>query len=213
MADKYGVPIVEDDPYGQLRYEGEHLPSLAYLDSVYRGDVGTYTGNVIYLSTFSKVLAPGLRLAWVIAPEMVIKKLVQTKQAADLHTSTFTQMVAYEVGKGGFLDEHVKIIRAVYKERRDVMLETMEEIWPSDTSWTTPKGGMFLWGKVPEKIDTTQLLKKAIERKVAFVPGIAFNADGKGKNAMRLNFSYSTPETIREGITRLGYLLREEILK
>jgi 2-aminoadipate transaminase len=213
MADKYGVPIVEDDPYGQLRYEGEHLPSLAYLDSVYRGDVGTYTGNVIYLSTFSKVLAPGLRLAWVIAPEMVIKKLVQTKQAADLHTSTFTQMVAFEVGKGGFLDEHVKIIRAVYKERRDVMLETMEEIWPSDTSWTTPKGGMFLWGKVPEKIDTTQLLKKAIERKVAFVPGIAFNADGKGKNAMRLNFSYSTPETIREGITRLGFLLREEILK
>lgn len=213
IADKYGVPIIEDDPYGQLRYEGEHLPSLAYLDSVYRGDVGNYTGNVIYLSTFSKVLAPGLRLAWVIAPEKVIRRLVQTKQAADLHTSTFTQMVAYEVGKGGFLDEHVKIIRAVYKERRDVMLDTMDEIWPAGTSWTTPKGGMFLWGKVPEKIDTTALLKTAIERKVAFVPGVAFNADGKGTNAMRLNFSYSTPETIREGITRLGFLLREEIIK
>jgi 2-aminoadipate transaminase len=136
---------VEDDPYGQLRYEGDHLPSLVDLDSKYRGDDGTYTGNVIYLSTFSKLLAPGIRLAWVVAPEQVIKKLVHTKQAADLHTATFNQMVAYEVGKGGFLDEHVKVIRAVYKERRDVMLETMEEIWPAGTSWTKPQGGMFLW--------------------------------------------------------------------
>lgn len=213
LADKYGVPIIEDDPYGQLRYEGEHLPSLAYLDSVYRGDNGSYTGNVIYLSTFSKLLAPGIRLAWVIAPEKVIRKLVQTKQAADLHTATFNQMVAYEVGKGGFLDEHVKVIREVYKQRRDVMLETMEEVWPSSASWTTPLGGMFLWGMAPEGIDTTELLKKAIDRKVAFVPGFAFNADGKSSNAMRLNFSYSKPDTIREGITRLGVLLKEESIK
>lgn len=213
LADKYGVPIIEDDPYGQLRYEGEHLPSLAYLDSVYRGDDGSYTGNVIYLSTFSKLLAPGIRLAWVIAPEKVIRKLVQTKQAADLHTATFNQMVAYEVGKGGFLDEHVKVIREVYKQRRDVMLETMEEVWPSSASWTTPMGGMFLWGMAPAGIDTTELLKKAIDRKVAFVPGFAFNADGKSSNAMRLNFSYSKPDTIREGITRLGVLLKEESIK
>ncbi len=213
LADKYGVPIIEDDPYGQLRYEGEHLPSLAYLDSIYRGDNGSYTGNVIYLSTFSKLLAPGIRLAWVIAPEKVIRKLVQTKQAADLHTATFNQMVAYEVGKGGFLDEHVKVIREVYKQRRDVMLETMEEVWPSSASWTTPLGGMFLWGMAPEGIDTTELLKKAIDRKVAFVPGFAFNADGKSSNAMRLNFSYSKPDTIREGITRLGVLLKEESIK
>ena len=211
LADKYGVPIVEDDPYGQLRYEGEHLPSLVYLDSQYRGDDGTYTGNVIYLSTFSKLLAPGIRLAWVVAPEQVIKRLVHTKQAADLHTATFNQMVAYEVGKGGFLDEHVKVIRSVYKERRDVMLETMEEIWPSGTSWTQPLGGMFLWGILPENMNATELIKKAIDRKVAFVPGEAFHANGGGKNTMRLNFSYSSPDVIREGTTRLGLLLRELI--
>ncbi|MDO9349353.1 MAG: PLP-dependent aminotransferase family protein, partial [Anaerolineales bacterium] len=128
LADRYGVPIIEDDPYGQLRYEGEHLPSVVTLDSQYRGDDGTYTGNVIYLSTFSKILAPGIRLAWVVAPQEVIRKLVMAKQAADLHTATFNQMVAFEVGKGGFLDEHVKFIRATYKERRDVMLETMDEV-------------------------------------------------------------------------------------
>ncbi len=209
LADKYGVPIVEDDPYGQLRYEGEHLPSLVYLDSKYRGDDGTYTGNVIYLSTFSKLLAPGIRLAWVVAPEQVIKKLVHTKQAADLHTATFNQMVAYEVGKGGFLDEHVKVIRKVYKERRDVMIETMEEIWPVGTSWTKPQGGMFLWGVLPVGMDSAEVIKKAIERKVAFVPGGAFHANGGGKNTMRLNFSYSSPDVIREGSTRLGLLLRE----
>ncbi len=209
LADKYGVPIVEDDPYGQLRFEGEHLPSLVYLDSKYRGDDGTYTGNVIYLSTFSKLLAPGIRLAWVIAPEKVIKKLVNTKQAADLHTATFNQMVAYQVGKGGFLDEHVKTIRKVYKERRDVMLETMEEIWPAGTSWTKPAGGMFLWGVLPKNMDTAEIIRTAIDRKVAFVPGGAFHPNGGGQNTMRLNFSYCSPEVIREGTTRLGILLRE----
>lgn len=209
LADKYGVPIVEDDPYGQLRFEGEHLPSLVYLDSQYRGDDGTYTGNVIYLSTFSKLLAPGIRLAWVIAPEKVIKKLVNTKQAADLHTATFNQMVAYQVGKGGFLDEHVKTIRKVYKERRDVMLETMEEIWPAGTSWTRPAGGMFLWGVLPRNMDTAEIIRTAIDRKVAFVPGGAFHPNGGGQNTMRLNFSYSSPDVIREGTTRLGLLLRE----
>jgi 2-aminoadipate transaminase len=209
LADKYGVPIVEDDPYGQLRYEGDHLPSLVYLDSQYRGDDGTYTGNVIYLSTFSKLLSPGIRVAWVVAPEQVIKKLVHTKQAADLHTATFNQMVAYEVGKGGFLDEHVKVIRKVYKERRDAMLETMEEIWPVGTSWTRPQGGMFLWGRLPAGMDTSEVIKTAIERKVAFVPGAAFHANGGGKNTMRLNFSYCSPDLIREGSTRLGLLLRE----
>src|SRR5512137_1411167 len=137
LADRYGVPIIEDDPYGQLRFEGEHLPSLVSLDSKYRGDDGCYTGNVIYLSTFSKLLAPGIRLAWVIAPEQVIRKMVQAKQAADLNTAAFNQMTAYEVGKNGFLDEHVKHIRAVYKERRDVMLETMEELFPTEVHWTT----------------------------------------------------------------------------
>ncbi len=214
LADKYGVPIIEDDPYGQLRYEGEHIPSLVTLDSEYRGkDGGMYSGNVIYLSTFSKLLAPGLRLAWVIAPEQVIRKLVMAKQAADLHTASFNQYVAYEVGKGGFLDEHVKVIRAVYKERRDVMLEMMDEVFPPEVHWTRPQGGMFLWGILPEWMDAAEVLKVAIERKVAFVPGAAFHACGGGQNTMRINFSYSSPETIREGISRLGTTLKELLRK
>lgn len=214
LADKYGVPIVEDDPYGQLRYEGDHIPSVVYLDSKFRGpNGGHYSGNVIYLSTFSKLLAPGLRLAWVIAPPEVIRKLVMAKQAADLHTSSFNQYVAYEVGKGGFLDEHVKVIRATYKERRNVMLEMMEEMFPSEMRWTHPLGGMFLWGILPEGMDAADALKIAIERKVAFVPGAAFHPNGGGANTMRLNFSYSSPDTIREGITRLGKVLKELVHK
>ncbi len=210
IADKYGVPLIEDDPYGQLRYEGDHIPSLVYLDSQYREkNGGTYSGNVIYLSTFSKLLAPGLRLAWVIAPEQVIRKLVLAKQAADLHTASFNQYVAYEVGKGGFLDEHVKVIRSTYKERRDVMLEMMDEMFPVGVRWTRPQGGMFLWGILPGGIDSAEVLKTALERKVAFVPGTAFHASGGGENTMRLNFSYSSPNTIREGITRLGLTLKE----
>ena len=212
LADKYGVPIIEDDPYGQLRYEGDHIPSVVSLDSEFRGpNGGHYSGNVIYLSTFSKLLAPGLRLAWVIAPPEVIRKLVMTKQAADLHTASFNQFVAYEVAKGGFLDEHVKTIRATYKERRDVMVEMMEEMFPPEVTWSRPQGGMFLWGVLPEDMDAAKVLKVAIDRKVAFVPGEAFHPRGGGKNTMRLNFSYSSPDTIREGITRLGITLKELI--
>ncbi len=214
LADRYGVPIIEDDPYGQLRYEGEHLPSVVMIDSQHQSNNGhTYSGNVIYMSTFSKLLAPGLRLAWVIAPKEVIRKLVQSKQAADLHTATFNQVVAYEVGKGGFLDEHVKVIRATYKERRDVMLETMDEVFPAEVRWTRPQGGMFLWGILPEGMDAAEVLKKAIEYKVAFVPGGPFHPNGGGENTMRLNFSYSNPDDIREGITRLGTLLKELVIK
>jgi 2-aminoadipate transaminase len=213
LADRYGVPIVEDDPYGQLRYEGEHLPAVVTLDSQFRGDDGTYTGNVIYLSTFSKILAPGIRLAWVVAPQQVIRKLVMAKQAADLHTATFNQIVAFEVGKHGFLDEHVKFIRSTYKERRDIMLETMDEVFPSEVRWTHPQGGMFLWGILPQGMDAAEVLKVAIEKKVAFVPGGSFHPNGGGENTMRLNFSFSSPEIIREGITRLGLLLRELVRK
>ncbi len=127
VADHYGVPILEDDPYGQLRYEDEHLPSLVTLDSQFRSTNGAqYSGNVIYLSTFSKTLAPGIRLGWIVAPVEVIQKLVQAKQGADLHSGTLNQMLAYEVASGGFLDQHVKTIRAVYRERRDTMLAALE---------------------------------------------------------------------------------------
>jgi 2-aminoadipate transaminase len=213
IADRYGVPIVEDDPYGQLRYEGEHIPSIVTLDSQFRSDDcnACYAGNVIYLSTFSKTLAPGIRLAWVIAPPQVIRKLVQAKQGADLHTATFNQVVAYEVGKGGFLDEHVRLIRKVYKERRDVMLAAMDRYFPAGVEWTHPEGGLFLWGVLPEYLNSADVLKTAIERKVAFVPGDSFYAYGGGKNTMRLNFSNATPEKIVEGVARLGQAISEQI--
>ncbi len=212
LADRYGVPLVEDDPYGQLRYDGEHLPPVVGRDGQYRNSVGeTSHGNVIYLSTFSKTLAPGLRLAWVTAPPEVIRKLVQAKQGADLHTSTLNQMVAYQTAKGGFLDKHIDKIRKVYGERRDVMLEALEEYFPPGVKWTHPQGGMFLWVTLPESMDAAGVLPKAVEKMVAFVPGGPFHANGGGKNTMRLNFSNASPELIREGISRLGQVLKEEM--
>ncbi len=213
LADRYGVPIVEDDPYGQLRYEGENLPTLAVLDSQTRSQNECYSGNVIYLSTFSKTLAPGLRLAWVIAPVTVINRLVQAKQGVDLHTSTFNQIVAYEVAHGGFLDEHVKIIRKIYKERRDVMLDTLEENMPEGVSWTHPKGGLFLWATLPECLDAQTLFPDAVAEKVAFVPGTSFFAEGGGDNTMRLNFSNATPEKINEGIYCLSNVVKKHLSK
>lgn len=213
LADRYGVPIIEDDPYGQLRYEGEHLPSVVVLDDQFRGNNGgCYHGNVIYLSTFSKILAPGIRLAWVIAPPPVIRKLALAKQGADLHTSTFNQIVAHEVSKGGFLDRHIKVIRECYSERRDVMLSAMDRFFPPEVEWTHPEGGLFLWGTVPEWLDMTSVLKTAIEEEqVAFVPGTSFYPCGGGKNTMRLNFSNATPEKIQDGISRLGRVLHERM--
>ena len=213
IADRYGVPIIEDDPYGQLRYEGENLPSIVSMDNEFRRNGGVdYRGNVIYLSTFSKTLAPGLRLAWVVAPTPVIRKLVQAKQGADLHTSTFNQIVAFEVGRGGFLDRHIWLIRRVYGERRNIMLDAMEELFPPGVSWTKPQGGLFLWGMLPKGMDTSEVFKIAVARKVAFVPGTSFYALGGGENTMRLNFSYSNPDQIQIGIERLGNVLKEMIV-
>lgn len=211
LADNYGVPIIEDDPYGQLRFEGEHLPSVAVVDNQFRSMDTTYSGNVIYLSTFSKILAPGIRLAWVIAPTEVIKKLVQAKQGADLHTSTFNQMVAYEVGHGGFLDKHVLTIRKIYKERRDTMLDALEEHMPQGVKWTHPQGGLFLWATLPHGLDSTEILKDAIKQKVAYVPGDSFHPNGGGKDTIRFNFSYCKPDLINEGIFRLGGVLKNWI--
>ncbi len=214
LADRYGVPVVEDDPYGQLRYEGESLPSVVTLDGQLRANGDScYRGNVIYLSTFSKILAPGIRLAWVVAPPEVITKLVQAKQGADLHTPTFNQLVAYEVAKTGFLDEHIKLIRKVYHERRDVMLGALDSYFPSGVEWTHPDGGLFLWVETPEAVDTTELLKEAVKENVAFVPGVSFFPSGGGHNTMRLNFSNASPEKIRTGISRLGKVLQQVIQK
>ena len=216
LAERYGIPIVEDDPYGQLRYEGEHLTPLIALDRRNMGNDSDYSrGNVIYLSTFSKTLAPGLRLGWMVAPADVIAKLVQIKQGADLHTSTFTQMVAYEVAQDNFLDEHIKLIRKVYGERRDVMLQALEEFFPPEVTWTRPQGGLFLWVTLPEGMDCHQLFEAAIKENVAFVAGDSFYAGNgfasEGRRHFRLNFSNAEPEQIREGIRRLSVAIRSQL--
>lgn len=230
-SDRYGIPIIEDDPYGELRYEGDHLPPLVVIDAErfkHRHGRGVETeryfdetppangngraymrGNVIYLSTFSKTLAPGLRLAWVVAPVEVIQRCIVAKQGMDLHTATLNQLIAHEILTGGeegddFLKGHVRLIREVYRERRDVMVTAMRRHFPAGVTWTEPAGGLFLWVTLPEYLDTAEILKEAVARKVAYVPGASFHPAGDGQNTLRLNFSFCSPEKINEGIKRLG---------
>jgi 2-aminoadipate transaminase len=216
VADRYGIPIIEDDPYGELRYEGEHIPPLVVLDAR-KLDLGNsdgrnlINGNVIYLSTFSKTLAPGLRLGWMVAPTSVIEKCVMAKQGMDLHTSSLVQMIAYEVVKDGFLKEHINHIRRIYRERRDVMLAAMSRYFPPEVHWTRPQGGLFLWVTLPEWLDAAEVFNKAVANKVAFVPGTPFFSDDGGHNTMRLNFSNARPEQIEVGIRRLGEVLAMEM--
>jgi 2-aminoadipate transaminase len=177
-----------------------------------RRDSGYSIGNVIYLSTFSKTLAPGLRLGWIVAPPDVISKLVQLKQGADLHTSTFVQMVAYEVARDNFLDEHVKLIRRIYRERRDVMLDALQQFFPPEVTWTRPMGGLFLWVTLPKGLDAQKLFEAALRENVAFVPGDSFYAPNghldDSRRHLRLNFSAAAPERIQEGIRRLSIAVK-----
>jgi 2-aminoadipate transaminase len=212
LSDQYGIPILEDDPYGQLRFEGETLPPLQALDAARLKTTDGYRdGNVIYLGSFSKTLAPGLRLAWISAPPEVISKLVQIKQGADLHTPIFVQMMAYETARDGFLERHIEKIREVYRDRRNVMLAAMDEFFPPEVHWTQPLGGLFLWVRLPEGMVSADLLRSALKMNVAFVPGNSFFATDEkaGDRYFRLNFSNMTPERIREGIHRLAKAIRE----
>ncbi len=201
LAARYGIPIVEDDPYGELRFEGEDITPIMVM----------HKENVIYLSTFSKILAPGIRLGWVVAPENIIRKLVQAKQATDLHTSTFIQMIAHDIVKRGILKAHSKEIRKVYGERRHIMTSAMEEHFPEGVKWTKPEGGLFMWTIAPEHLNTMDLLESAVAEKVAYVPGSVFFPDGSGTNTLRLNFSNARSELIPEGIERLGRVLKRAI--
>jgi 2-aminoadipate transaminase len=204
LAREHNLVIIEDDPYGELRYEGEDITPLFRLAPE----------RTIYLSTFSKTLAPGIRLAWVVAPKPIITRLVHAKQGADLHTGTFVQMVASDICQRGILRQHVRRLRQVYRQRRDTMLEALAEHWPQETSWTHPQGGLFLWARVPERINTKDFMEKALAAKVAYVPGFAF-FPGKegGEHAMRLNFSNANEAMINEGICRLGFALKEELAR
>jgi 2-aminoadipate transaminase len=203
-AQKHGVPIVEDDPYGELRFEGEQLPSIRSL----------WPEGVVYLGTFSKILAPGFRLGWMVAPHGLYDEMVFGKQPADLHTSTASQMATYEVcNEEGFLEGHIENIRDVYRRRRDVMLRALERHFPEGCTWTRAQGGLFVWAELPIAIDTRELLADALEENVAFVPGQSFHADRSGHNTMRLNFSNVTEERIEEGIARLGRAIKHRLAR
>jgi 2-aminoadipate transaminase len=202
IASEYDFLIVEDDPYGDLVFEGDLIPPIKSLDT---------KGRVIYISTFSKILAPGFRLAWVIASEDVINKFALTKQSMDLCSNVFTQYVAYEYIKGGYLDKQVEQIRKLYKHKRDVMIEALKKYFPKGAKWTVPHGGMFLWVTLQKNVNTRLMFKRAVTKKVAYVVGDAFFPDGSNYNSMRLNFSYSDDEAIREGIKRIAEAIKEEM--
>lgn len=199
IAGKHGVPLVEDDPYGELRFEGEDITPIITL----------HKEDTLYLGTFSKTLAPGLRIGWMVGPERVIRRCVQAKQGADLHTGVFVQMLAYDICSRSLIRSHVLEIRKVYQERRDVMLAALERCAPPGVTWTRPQGGLFLWVRMPEGVSCKDLMEEALKQKVAFVPGTAFYADGSGDNTMRLNFSNAKPEMIEEGIKRLCTAMRQ----
>jgi 2-aminoadipate transaminase len=200
------VALVEDGAYTELRYDGQPSPHLLELDA--EGGPPAGVGNhVILLGTFSKVLAPGLRVGWVIAAPEVIEKLVQAKQAADLHTGTLSQHIALELAGRGFLDQFLPLLRRNYRERRDAMLAALEEYFPPDTTWTRPDGGLFLLVTLPAGTDASALLPLALAEKVAFVPGEEFHLKGAGRNTMRLNFSNAHPAQIATGIERLGRIV------
>lgn len=203
LAEKYDLILVEDDPYGELRYTGEPVPPIKAMDT---------TGRVIYLSTFSKILSPGIRLAWVVASEEFIRKLALIKQATDLCTSSFIQYAAYEYCQSGTMESHIQKIRDMYKVRMEAMLHALDKYFPKEgVSWTRPEGGMFLWVTLPDTINVEDMLKEAVANKVAFVPGTSFYVDGRPHSTMRLNFSNATPEMIDEGIRRLAEIVRHRL--
>lgn len=202
IAAAQNLLLLEDDPYGELYYSGEPLPTLLSL---------AQSDAVVYMGSFSKVLAPGLRVGYLIAPEPVVRKLVQAKQAADLHTPSFTQRIVHETIKDGFLDTHIPQIRTLYANQCAVMLDALSRHFPASVQWNRPEGGMFIWVKLPVAFDSAELLKKAIARNVAFVPGAPFFANEPQHNTLRLSFVTVPPEKIEEGIAKLGQLIGEEL--
>ena len=205
QAARLNVPIIEDDPYGELRYAGEHQPGLLSL-------APAAGANVIRMGSFSKVLAPGLRLGYIAASRPLIAKLVQAKQATDLHTATLTQMAVYEIVKDGFLDQHMPTVRDLYRQQCEFMLDALEKEFPASVTWTRPEGGMFIWVTLPEGADSAVLLQQAIEAKVAFVPGEPFYASAPApRNTLRLSFVTVPEAKIREGVAILGGLIKAHL--
>jgi 2-aminoadipate transaminase len=201
IAGERELLVLEDNPYGLLRYEGSPLPTLHSLDDEF----------VIYASTFSKILSPGVRLGWACAPAPVLSKMNIGKQASDLCSSSISQhFVGAYFDSGPWLD-YVHSLIEIYRRRRDVMLDSLAEHFPREAEWTHPEGGLFIWATLPDYIDTTDLLARALEEHVAFVPGRAAFIDGRGGSSMRLNFSGADEDEIREGVRRIGEVVREQV--
>ncbi len=198
---RHGLPLIEDDPYGALSYKGEPSPKMLNMNPE----------GVIYMGSFSKVLTPGIRLGYVVAPMPLVRKLELAKQAADLHTAQLTQMVVHEVVKDGFLDQHIPSIRALYGSQCQAMLDAMDQHFPEGVSWTRPEGGMFIWVTLPKHVDAMKLLDEALKEKVAFVPGSPFYANTPETNTLRLSFVTVPPARIVEGIAILGKLIAKHL--
>jgi len=202
LAYKYEIPIVEDSPYRDLRFAGQTVPAIYSLDT---------QNQIIVLGTFSKLLCPGLRVAWIIAPVEWMDRMIVAKQSMDLCSPSFTQLIVAEYMKRGLLPAQIEGIRKLYAKKREAMHTALRKYMPKGVKWTQPEGGLFLWVKLPKKMSTTDLFPKAIENKVAYVIGSAFHCNGKGHNTMRINFSYPTKQQIDEGIKRLAKMIKENM--
>lgn len=202
LAYRYEIPIVEDSPYRELRYKGKSVPAIHSLDK---------ESQTMVLGTFSKLLCPGLRLAWIMAPVEWMDRMVVAKQGMDLCSPSFTQLIVAEYMSRGLLLKQVETISRLYGKKLEVMLEALSRYMPKGVEWSRPEGGLFLWVKLPKKMSANDLFPKAIETKVAYVVGSAFHCDGKGQNTMRLNFSYSTEQQIDEGVKRLAKMIEENM--
>ncbi|MEW6636521.1 MAG: PLP-dependent aminotransferase family protein [Actinomycetota bacterium] len=207
IAREFDLVIVEDNPYGMLRFEGEPLPTLAALEIEEEGDVE----RVVYLGTFSKIFAPGVRLGWVHAQPGILHKINVGKQGADLCSSNLSQMMIASYFQNADWRGYVKRLTGIYRERRDAMLDALAEFMPREVHWTHPEGGLFVWATLPSYLDATAMLPRAIAKNVAYVPGEGFYAGDAGKNHMRLNFSFVEPERVRRGIEMLSEVIRERM--
>jgi 2-aminoadipate transaminase len=201
LAKEYQTAVIEDSPYRELRFEGQQPEPIIKLDE---------DDRVITMGTFSKIFCPGLRLAWIVGPHEVISKMVVAKQSMDLCTAPFTQAIAAKFMEMGLLHKQIDIIKELYYRKRQVMLKALEDYMPEGVTWTRPEGGLFLWVRVPEHIDSVEMFPEAVANNVAYVVGSAFHCDGGGRNTMRLNFSYPTEKQIVEGIKRLAAAIKKK---
>jgi 2-aminoadipate transaminase len=207
IAREYDLVILEDNPYGMLRFEGETLPTIASLEQ----ESGAGADRVVYLGTFSKIFAPGVRLGWVHAQPGILHKINIGKQGADLCSSNLAQMMIHSYFRHADWRSYVGRLLKIYKERRDAMLDALSEFMPNEVDWTHPQGGLFVWATLPSYMDATDMLPRAVAKNVAYVPGEGFYTNGAGKNHMRLNFSFVEPGKIRRGIEILAEVIRERM--